>query len=222
MARIGSQPAGDSDFAGNNVTTSAALDALTQTDVGVLIAAMDATDPTDPDRLVTLDELRKSLGGQDLCHATDTAVSPATGGQPTTAEIQTVVTANSVKNRVVYYTGDDVATPGNATYTYAVDGSGTVVATGTAGGGGATNLTYTAGTRTIASDTGTDAVLPEVVGAGDSGLMTGTDKTKLDGIETGADVTDATNVDAAGATMNTDSDVFASGTSMIRRGQGAI
>lgn len=33
------------------------------------------------------------------------------------------------------------------------------------------------------------------------------DKTKLDGIETGADVTDSTNVDAAGATMNTDTDL---------------
>ena len=33
------------------------------------------------------------------------------------------------------------------------------------------------------------------------------DKTKLDGIETAADVTDATNVNAAGATMNTDTDV---------------
>lgn len=33
------------------------------------------------------------------------------------------------------------------------------------------------------------------------------DKTKLAGIETGADVTDATNVNAAGATMNTDTDV---------------
>lgn len=35
------------------------------------------------------------------------------------------------------------------------------------------------------------------------------DETKLDGIEALADVTDATNVDAAGATMNTDSDVSA-------------
>lgn len=33
------------------------------------------------------------------------------------------------------------------------------------------------------------------------------DHTKLDGIEAGADITDATNVNAAGATMNTDTDV---------------
>lgn len=36
---------------------------------------------------------------------------------------------------------------------------------------------------------------------------TGTEKTKLASIETGADVTDAANVDAAGATMNTDTNV---------------
>jgi hypothetical protein len=52
----------------------------------------------------------------------------------------------------------------------------------------ATDLSYTASTRVLASSTGTDATLPEVVAGGDSGLMTGTDKTKLDGIETGAEV----------------------------------
>ncbi len=56
----------------------------------------------------------------------------------------------------------------------------------TAAGAGSTNLTYTASTRTVASDTGTDAVITEVVAAGDSGLLTGADKTKLDNIETSA------------------------------------
>lgn len=41
------------------------------------------------------------------------------------------------------------------------------------------------------------------------GLMSKTDKSKLDSIEASADVTDATNVNAAGATMNTDTDVSA-------------
>jgi hypothetical protein len=39
------------------------------------------------------------------------------------------------------------------------------------------------------------------------GAFANGDKTKLDGIEASADVTDATNVNAAGATMNTDTDV---------------
>lgn len=67
-----------------------------------------------------------------------------------------------------------------------------------------TDLSYTASTRVLASSTGTDATLPEVVAGGDSGLMTGTDKTKLDNIEASADVTDATNVAAAGAVMESD------------------
>ena len=52
----------------------------------------------------------------------------------------------------------------------------------------ATNLTYTASTRTVASSTGTDAVIAEVVAAGNSGLMTGADKSKLDGVAAGAEV----------------------------------
>ena len=49
-----------------------------------------------------------------------------------------------------------------------------------------TNLTYTAGTRVIANTAGTDVTLPEVAAGGDSGLMTGADKTKIDGIEASA------------------------------------
>ena len=69
-----------------------------------------------------------------------------------------------------------------------------------------TNLAYTASTRVLTSDTGTDVTLPEVAAGGDSGLMTGADKTKLDAIEASADVTDATNVNSAGAVMNSDLD----------------
>lgn len=48
----------------------------------------------------------------------------------------------------------------------------------------ATDLTYTASTRVLASSTGTDATLP-LVGA-DAGLMSAADKTKLDGVASGA------------------------------------
>ena len=65
-------------------------------------------------------------------------------------------------------------------------------------GGGATNLstTLTATTATVNSDTGTDATIPAAT-VTDAGVMTAADRTKLDGIEAGADVTDATNVGAA-------------------------
>jgi Protein of unknown function (DUF2793) len=49
-----------------------------------------------------------------------------------------------------------------------LDGTG-AYSTPAGGGGGATNLTYDAATRVIASDTGTDATLP-LVTAGDAGL----------------------------------------------------
>lgn len=65
-------------------------------------------------------------------------------------------------------------------------------------GSGATNLstTLTATNVTVNSDTGTDATIPAAT-VTDAGVMTAADRTKLDGIEAGADVTDATNVGAA-------------------------
>ena len=68
-----------------------------------------------------------------------------------------------------------------------------------------TNLstTTTATTNTVVSSDGTNAVLPAATTTV-AGVMTGADKLKLDGIETNADVTDATNVNAAGAVMNSD------------------
>lgn len=50
-----------------------------------------------------------------------------------------------------------------------------------------TNLSYTASTRELASSTGNNTTLPEVVSGGNSGLMTGAAQSKLDGIEAGAE-----------------------------------
>lgn len=66
-----------------------------------------------------------------------------------------------------------------------------------------TNLSYTASTRVLASSTGTNATLTEVVAAGNSGLMTGADKTKLNGIETGA-TADQTKADIDALNINAD------------------
>jgi len=102
-------------------------------------------------------------------------------------------------------------------------------------GSGSTNLSWTASTSTVASSTGTDAILTNA-DATNAGLMSSEDKVKLDDIDplaevnavdsvnsqTGVvvldadDISDATttnkftttaSVDAAGATMNTDTDV---------------
>jgi len=69
-----------------------------------------------------------------------------------------------------------------------------------------TNLstTTTSTTNTVVSSDGTNAVLPAAT-ISVAGVMTAADKTKLIGIELLADVTDATNVNAAGAVMNSDS-----------------
>jgi len=78
----------------------------------------------------------------------------------------------------------------------------TALSTGTV-----TNTTYG-----ITSDGGADdVILAQAVASTSSGVMSGTDKAKLDGIEALADVTDATNVDAAGATMNNDTTLAGNG-----------
>lgn len=58
----------------------------------------------------------------------------------------------------------------------------------------ATDLAYDPDTRVLASSTGVDITLPEVVASGTSGLITGGDKAKLDGIESGAQVNSVTSV----------------------------
>jgi len=78
----------------------------------------------------------------------------------------------------VLITGDNVSELTND--------AGYVDASGAASAAPAANLGYTASSRTVTSSTGTDAVITEVVAGGNSGLMTGADKTKLDGIATSA------------------------------------
>ena len=54
------------------------------------------------------------------------------------------------------------------------------------GGSGSTDLSYVAATRLLQSSSGADVILPEVVSGGNSGLMLGSDKAKIDGVEAGA------------------------------------
>jgi len=78
---------------------------------------------------------------------------------------------------------------------------------------GATNLaigTHDATALEVTSDTGTDVTLPTATTVL-AGLMSAALRTKLDGIETAADVTDAANVNAAGAVMNSDTSTAAMG-----------
>jgi len=70
-------------------------------------------------------------------------------------------------------------------------------------------LAYDATTGAFINQTAAEAGLQSVLA---EGAFVDGDKTKLDGIETGADVTDATNVEAAGAVMDGD---YADGTYLV-------
>ena len=63
-----------------------------------------------------------------------------------------------------------------------------------------TDLSYVSSTREVQSSTGTNAVLPEVIAGGISGFITGSDKTKLDGIDSGAQVNVGTDLSYTSAT----------------------
>lgn len=77
-----------------------------------------------------------------------------------------------------------------------------IAAGATANAGTVTGVT---GTSPIASSGGaTPAISITAATTSAAGSMSSADKTKLDGIEASADVTDATNVDAAGAIMHSD------------------
>ena len=89
---------------------------------------------------------------------------------------------------------------------YYKNSGGTVVSIFESGGGGTTNLSIGSKTSTtldIVSSDGTDATVPAVT-TSEAGLSSAADKTKLDGIETSADVTDTANVTSAGALMDSE------------------
>ncbi len=74
------------------------------------------------------------------------------------------------------------------------------------GGGGSGTVTSVATTAPITGGTitGTGTIGISAATTSAAGSMSGADKTKLDGIETSADVTDAANVTAAGALMDSE------------------
>lgn len=93
-------------------------------------------------------------------------------------------------------------TPADTTY---LRGDGTW-STPAGGGGGATNLgaTLSASNTIVTSDTGTDATIPAVDGT-NAGVMTPTQKSKLDGIEASAEVNNISDANATDLTDGNDS-----------------
>ena len=88
-------------------------------------------------------------------------------------------------------------------------------------GSGATTVAYDTSTNTLTvSSTDNDTTYTAATTSAE-GLLSAADKTKLDGIETGADVTDATNVLAAGAAMLTGATFTGAVTATSFTGDGA-
>lgn len=89
----------------------------------------------------------------------------------------------AMENGIMYATQADWET-----FIFGCTGNANCTTTG-GGGGGATNLTYTASPTNgvVNSDTGTDATIP-LATTTNAGLQSPTDKTKLDGIQAGAEV----------------------------------
>jgi hypothetical protein len=127
---------------------------------------------------------------------------------------------NEIQNAVIQKLASAPSSPAEGQIYYNTTDDTVYVRTGSAwldlgqsgGGGGATNLSQTLTSTTVAinSDTGTDVTIAAADGT-NAGVMTSAMQTKLAGIETAADVTDATNVDAAGAVMNSDLSTAAMG-----------
>ena len=108
----------------------------------------------------------------------------AVAANPSTANPAKTIWVNSGDSNKLYFGASEVGGGGG--------GSGTVTSV-------ATSAPITGGTITTTGTIGISAATTSAAGS-----MSGADKTKLDTVETAADVTDATNVTAAGALMDSE------------------
>ena len=150
-----------------------------------------------PGALNTLNELAAALGDNASFSSTVTSniasKLPLAGG---------TITGNIVMSGSETVDGRDLSADGSKLDGIASGAQVNAVTsvngqTGAVTVSGSTDLTYTAATRVLASSTGTNATFPNVTAAGSSGLMTGADKTKLNGIATGAQVNAVTSVNGS-------------------------
>ena len=197
----------------------------------VVLDADDISDSTTTNKFTTASDISKLAGIETAADVTD-ATNVSAAGAPIISSGAGTPSSTPSKVGDIYIdtTSDDayiaVGTASSSDWEKSNDGAGS----------GSTDLSWTASTSTVSSSTGTNATLTNA-DSSNAGLMSSSDKTKLDGIETGAtadqdlssyhlqpsegafangdktkldgieasaDVTDATNVTAAGALMDSE------------------
>ena len=140
---------------------------------------------------ITNDDLAGSIANAKLANSAITidGVSTSLGGSVTTLQLGSTVSTALAGNTTTISGAQASAITANTA-------KETNVTTNL-------SITGTTGARTIVSSDGTDAIIP-IATTSVSGVMSTTLFDKLNGIETSADVTDATNVEAAGALMDSE------------------
>tara|TARA_R110002012_G_scaffold33393_2_gene97822 strand:+ start:27879 stop:30263 length:2385 start_codon:yes stop_codon:yes gene_type:complete len=169
----------------DNSGTPAFTTGITKTEVQTLLNIEDGADVTDATNVTAAGALMDSEV-TNLAQVKAFAASDyATAAQGAKAD-----SAQQPPSEGAFANGDKTKLDGIAASATANAGTVTSVAT---------SAPITGGTITSTGTIGISAATTSAAGS-----MSGADKTKLDGIETAADVTDATNVNAAGAIMHSD------------------
>ena len=166
----------------------------------VVLDADDISDSTTTNKFTTASDISKLAGieaGADVTAAANVSAAGApiiSSGAGTPSS-----TPSKVGDIYIDTTSDDayiaVGTASASDWEKSNDGSGS----------GATNLSWTASTSTISSSSGTDATLTNADGT-NAGLMSSSDKTKLDGIASGAEVNavDSVNTQTGAVVLDAD------------------
>lgn len=177
-----------------------AVDSVNTQTGAVVLDADDISDAATTNKFTTAADISKLAGieaGADVTDATNVSAAGAPiissgAGVPST-------TPSKVGDIYIDTTSDDayiaVGTASASDWEKSNDGSGS----------GSTDLSWTASTSTVSSSTGTNATLTNADGT-NAGLMSSSDKTKLDGIATGAEVNavDSVNTQTGAVVLDAD------------------
>lgn len=177
-----------------------AVDSVNTQTGSVVLDADDISDAATTNKFTTAADISKLAGIEAGADVTD-ATNVSAAGAPIISSGAGVPSSTPSKVGDIYIdtTSDDayiaVGTASASDWEKSNDGSGS----------GATNLSWTASTSTISSSSGTDATLTNADGT-NAGLMSSSDKTKLDGIASGAEVNavDSVNTQTGAVVLDAD------------------